>query len=103
MLSIWQEEEEEQYTTSGNPRLVSQPIGNFCSQGGSGERGVDRMGYIEQNLIAGEKVVYQTRLHWIIFAWPAVFLVIALFSLLGREGGAGGFFLIVGLLWGLSS
>lgn len=61
------------------------------------------MGYIEQNLIAGETVAYRTRLHWIIFLWPAVLLAIALFSFLGRDGGTGGLFLIVGLLWGLSS
>lgn len=61
------------------------------------------MSYIEQNLATGEKVVYQSRLHWIIFIWPTVLLVIALFSFLGREGGAGGLFLIVALIWGLSS
>ncbi len=67
------------------------------------EGGLKQMGYIEQNLIADETVAYRTRLHWVIFLWPVVFLAIALFSFLGREGGAGGFFLIVGLTWGLSS
>lgn len=60
------------------------------------------MGYIEQNLIADEKVVYQTRLHWIIFLWPAVFLVVALFGLLGRADYAGGA-LIVAVTWGIYS
>jgi len=61
------------------------------------------MGYIEQNLIAGETVAYRTRLHWIIFLWPAIFLAVALFSFLNRDSGTGGLFFIVGLLWGLSS
>jgi uncharacterized membrane protein YdbT with pleckstrin-like domain len=60
------------------------------------------MGYIEQNLVAGETVVYRAKLHWVIFLWPVVFLLIALFSFMSRNG-AGGFFLIVGLIWGLSS
>ncbi len=59
------------------------------------------MGYIEQNLIPGETVVYRARLHWIIFLWPVVFLLIALFSFMSRDGTAGGlFFLIIGLIWG---
>ena len=60
------------------------------------------MGYIEQNLVAGETVVYRARLHWIIFLWPIILLLIALFSFMSRNG-AGGFFLIVGLIWGVSS
>ncbi|OGQ75194.1 MAG: hypothetical protein A3G94_05605 [Deltaproteobacteria bacterium RIFCSPLOWO2_12_FULL_60_16] len=34
------------------------------------------MRYIDQNLMPGEKVVYQTRLHWIVFLWPVLFLFI---------------------------
>ena len=30
------------------------------------------MSYVEKHLIAGEKVVYMTRLHWIVLFWPAV-------------------------------
>jgi uncharacterized membrane protein YdbT with pleckstrin-like domain len=30
------------------------------------------MSYIEKNLIAGETVVYTTRLHWIVLVWPIV-------------------------------
>ena len=30
------------------------------------------MSYVEKNLIAGEKVVYTTRLHWIVLIWPIV-------------------------------
>ena len=28
------------------------------------------MGYVEENLIAGEKVLYRTRLHWIVLVCP---------------------------------
>ena len=60
------------------------------------------MGYIEQNLIAGETVAYRTQLHWIIFLWPAVFLIFAVIGFVGRQGyGAGA--LLVGLVWGLYS
>src|ERR1700728_1891586 len=35
------------------------------------------MSYIDRNLIPGETVVFRTRLHWIIFAWPVVFLLVS--------------------------
>ena len=34
------------------------------------------MGYVEKNLIAGEKVVYKTGLHWIVMVWPTALAVI---------------------------
>ena len=30
------------------------------------------MGYIEKNLVPGEEVLYKTRLHWIVLAWPLI-------------------------------
>lgn len=57
------------------------------------------MGYIEDNLIPGETVVYRTRLHWILFLWPAALVVI---GVLNREG-AGGVFLFAGVLWAVAS
>jgi uncharacterized membrane protein YdbT with pleckstrin-like domain len=36
------------------------------------------MGYVDRNLIPGETVVFRTRLHWIIFAWPFVFLLLTI-------------------------
>jgi uncharacterized membrane protein YdbT with pleckstrin-like domain len=36
------------------------------------------MGYIDQNLAAGEMVVYQTRLHWIVLLRPLILLFFAL-------------------------
>jgi uncharacterized membrane protein YdbT with pleckstrin-like domain len=40
--------------------------------------GDEYMGYIDQNLAKGERVVYRTRQHKIIFALPTLFMVIAL-------------------------
>ncbi len=36
------------------------------------------MSYIEKNLMNNESLVYQTRLHWIIFSWPVVCVIIAI-------------------------
>jgi hypothetical protein len=30
------------------------------------------MGYIEKNLVPGEKVLYKTGLHWIVLIWPLI-------------------------------
>lgn len=34
------------------------------------------MSYVDRNLLPGEQVIYQARLHWIIFTWPMFFLVL---------------------------
>lgn len=40
------------------------------------------MGYIRQNLLQNEKIIYFTRMHWIVFATPVLFLAAAfLFSM----------------------
>jgi len=36
------------------------------------------MSYIDRNLIAGERVVYRTRLHWLVFMLPVLFVAIVL-------------------------
>lgn len=36
------------------------------------------MSYIDRNLIEGERVVYRTRLHWLIFLWPVLFTLVVL-------------------------
>jgi len=36
------------------------------------------MGYVQNNLAAGERIVYRTRLHRVILVWPLVFLAISL-------------------------
>lgn len=33
------------------------------------------MGYVERHLLAGERVVYKTRLHWVLFVKPALVVV----------------------------
>jgi uncharacterized membrane protein YdbT with pleckstrin-like domain len=39
------------------------------------------MSYVEKNLIAGEKLVYRTGIHWVVLFWPFVFALLL--------GGAG--------------
>ncbi len=59
------------------------------------------MGYIEDNLMAGEKIVYQAKLHWVVFLWPVIWLIVALlFS--GGEGAAGGF-IVIAIVTGIVS
>jgi acyl-coenzyme A synthetase/AMP-(fatty) acid ligase len=56
------------------------------------------MSYVESNLIPGEKVIYQTRLHWIVMFWhvflgclllglPGVFLLYYTLTRTGIESG----------------
>jgi uncharacterized membrane protein YdbT with pleckstrin-like domain len=33
------------------------------------------MSYVDKSLIANESVLFRTRLHWIIFIWPILFLI----------------------------
>jgi len=44
------------------------------------------MSYIDESLVAGERVVYRTNLHKIVFFWPAVITVLALLSWSGGVG-----------------
>ena len=67
------------------------------------------MGYVDRHLLPGERVVYRTRLHWIVFAKPALAMAvgIALAILLWRVEdppwlwyvGAG--VVVLGLVWWL--
>jgi uncharacterized membrane protein YdbT with pleckstrin-like domain len=36
------------------------------------------MSYVNKSLIPGESVVFRTRLHWIIFTWPVLFLLVTI-------------------------
>jgi uncharacterized membrane protein YdbT with pleckstrin-like domain len=67
------------------------------------------MGYVERHLLPGERVLYKTRLHWVLFAKPVLVVVVgALLAGLLRQvpdppwlwmiGGVVG---LVGLVWGL--
>jgi uncharacterized membrane protein YdbT with pleckstrin-like domain len=39
------------------------------------------MSYVDRSLIPGESVLFRTRLHWIIFTWPFVFLLLTITAL----------------------
>jgi uncharacterized membrane protein YdbT with pleckstrin-like domain len=67
------------------------------------------VGYVERHLLAGEHVVYKTRLHWILFLRPALVVVVGIaLALVLRPVqdppwlwmiGAG--IAVIGLVWGL--
>jgi len=44
------------------------------------------MSYVEENLMKGEQVVYQTSLHWRFYTWPIALGVVGLFLLFGSVG-----------------
>ena len=60
------------------------------------------MGYIDENLLPGETVVYRAALHWVIFVWPAVvlllFLMLGLSALTRDMPGVGVVLLLIGVL-----
>lgn len=58
------------------------------------------MGYIDDNLIAGERVLFRARLHWKVFVPPALLFLggIALVVLAVNEGVPFGFSLLVFLI-----
>lgn len=41
------------------------------------------MSYIDDNLMTGETVIYRAKLHWIIYKWPVIWLLLAI--VLGSE------------------
>ncbi len=67
------------------------------------------MGYIEENLIGGESVVYKTRLHWAVLIYPSVFamffglpglmMFIGSVALLGDKNGGSGGIALLGLFF----
>ncbi len=63
------------------------------------------MSYIDNNLMSGETVIYRASLHWIIFAWPIVWLIVAilLFAGGGDTAAVGGLFLLLAILIGIGS
>jgi uncharacterized membrane protein YdbT with pleckstrin-like domain len=48
------------------------------------------LSYLEKNLIPGEKILYKTRLHWIVVLWPVS---------LGLLFGLSGLILLIHALW----
>jgi uncharacterized membrane protein YdbT with pleckstrin-like domain len=44
------------------------------------------MSYVEENLLKGEHVVYQTNLHWTVYSWPIVLALLGVVLLFGSAG-----------------
>jgi uncharacterized membrane protein YdbT with pleckstrin-like domain len=63
------------------------------------------MSYIEKNLMNGESIVYRTKLHWVVFLWPRIWLVVAImfFSGGGDAAAVGGLFILIAILTGVAS
>lgn len=62
------------------------------------------MGYIEDNLMSGERVVYRAKLHWAIFLKPIIFAVIAfIFFAVKETAPIGIVFFLVAIIWGLAT
>jgi len=67
------------------------------------------VGYVERHLLPGERVLYRTRLHWVLFVKPGLVTLagVALMALLRPVQDPrwlwmiGGAVALVGLLWGL--
>ena len=54
--------------------------------------------YVQSNLIAGEQIVYQTKVHPIVFVTPALFVIAGIvFGILGMAP-AGAIFLVIGVV-----
>jgi uncharacterized membrane protein YdbT with pleckstrin-like domain len=62
------------------------------------------MSYTEKNLMNGENIVYRTKLHWIVFLWPLIFLLIAItFFTNGEDAAIGRLFIIIAIFSGISA
>lgn len=55
------------------------------------------MGYVEEHLLPGEKVVYQATPHWVLIGWPLVMLVVAVSAVLYGVLSDIGFCTFIGL------
>jgi len=63
------------------------------------------MSYIEENLMNGEKILYQAKLHWIVFLYPVMWFVIAMNFFIGSGDtvAVGGLFVLIAILTGITS
>jgi len=57
------------------------------------------MSYVEKNLMKDEKIIYQAKLHWIVYLWAVLVSLIGIITITG----VGVFFLIAGIVIGLIS
>jgi len=56
------------------------------------------MGYVESNLLPNEQITYRAKLHWIIYALPAIVFLIAILVALGGGWIAGSAIGIIALV-----
>ncbi|MEH0020997.1 MAG: PH domain-containing protein [Desulfobacter sp.] len=61
------------------------------------------MSYIEKNLMNGENIVYRTKLHWIAFIWPVIwiFFAIIFYSSGSDVAPIGTLFILIAILTGI--
>lgn len=63
------------------------------------------MSYIENNLMNGEDILYRGKLHWVVFLWSIIWIVVAiiLFSGGGDTTTVGGIFILIAIITGIAS
>ena len=64
------------------------------------------MSYIEKNLMNGENILYRARLHWVVFLWPVIWLIVAaVFFSRGTDTAvmAGRLFVLIAVFKGIES
>ena len=54
------------------------------------------MGYIDKNLMEGERLIAKANLHWIVFLWPVVLVLIVLMFVISSGSGM---LIILGLIF----
>ena len=60
------------------------------------------MSYVDQNLMNGENVMYRAKLHWIVFLWPVIWVVVAFLSA-DCNPLAAAMFVLIGIATGIAS
>src|SRR4051794_26225402 len=58
-----------------------------------------RMSYIDDHLLSGEQVRHRASLHWATLIGPSLVLGVAILSMLGGSGSAGGVLALLGAIW----
>lgn len=69
------------------------------------------MGYIDANLMGGERIVHRSKLHWIVFLGPIVFFLIAfiialMFFVTGKDVAVGifsTFIFLMAIIWAVGA
>ncbi len=59
------------------------------------------MGYIEDNLLEKERIIYQTKTHKIIFLWPVIWLVAGIVLILAGMVDVAGILFVVAVIHGI--